>query len=329
MLQDGVWGDFIVLTLISVMWGVRATVVRGDLHSQVRIRHNYDLNDSDIVILFNGREVDGHYSAVSRVDQSKLKSTSISYTKDFDNGVDTTEVNRKFHRLEHGTIIVKGDLYASLVVKAKEFDDVKEDLERVKRGNKKIRKILRQNKKLIINIKRLLGKDKNSKDDDDNIENIETQGETEPELPTNLQVVNTGDVVCDICRRKFPGTGSLRKHIDKIHKGKGKFKSPKCKKVYITKRGQTNCKLKHKGNEKPFECDVDGCDLHLYNMRSKKKHERQQHRDHVREKNKLCQFQDKGCSYRTHTNDNLLHHQRSCKFNPNRVEYKCELCRKG
>ena len=44
--------------------------------------------------------------AVSRVDQSKLKSTSISYTKDFDNGVDTTEVDRKFCRLEHGTIIV-------------------------------------------------------------------------------------------------------------------------------------------------------------------------------------------------------------------------------
>ena len=149
MLQDGVWGDFIVLTLISVMWGVRVTVVRGDSCSQVRIRHNYDLNDSDRVLLFNGREVDGHYSAVSRVDQSKLKSTSISYTKDFDNGVDTTEVNGKFHRLEYGTIIVKGDLYASLVVKGEESGDVKEDLERVKRENKKIRKILRQKKKLI------------------------------------------------------------------------------------------------------------------------------------------------------------------------------------
>ena len=174
ILQDGVWGDFIVLTLISVMWGVRVTVVRGDSCSQVRIRHNYDLNDSDIVLLFNGREVGGHYSSVSRVDQSKLKCTSISYTKDFDNGVDTTklkctsisytkdfdngvdttEVNRKFHRLEHSIIIVKGDLYASLVAKGEEFDDVKEDLERVKRENKKIRKVLRQKKKLIRNMKR-------------------------------------------------------------------------------------------------------------------------------------------------------------------------------
>ena len=50
------------------------------------------------------------------------------------------------------------------------------------------------------------------------------------------------------------------------------------------KRGQTNCELKHKGSEKPFECDVDGCDIRFYNMRSKKKHEKQQHGDHVEEK---------------------------------------------
>ena len=51
----------------------------------MKIRYNYDLMDSDLVLLFNGREVVGHYCAVSRVDQSKLKSTSIYYTKDFDN----------------------------------------------------------------------------------------------------------------------------------------------------------------------------------------------------------------------------------------------------
>ena len=91
-------------------------------------------------------------------------------------------------------------------------------------------------------MKRLLGKDKNSKDDDvenddGNIENIETQSETEPELLTNLQVVNAGDVVCDICRRTFLRIGSLRKHIDKMHKGKGKFKCPKCKKSVHNKKG--------------------------------------------------------------------------------------------
>ena len=154
-----------------------------------------------------------------------------------------------------------------------------------------IRKNLKNKKKLIRNMKRLLGKDKSSKDDgEDDDYNIETQTETDPELPTNLQEVNPGDVVCDICKRKFPGTGSLRKDIDKMHKGKGKFKYQK---VYMTKKGQRNCELKHKGIEKPFQCDVDGCDIHFYSMRSKKKHERQQHRDHVEEKTNYVSFKIK------------------------------------
>ena len=71
--------------------------------------------------------------------------------------------------------------------------------------------------------------------DDDNIENIEIQSETEPELPTNLQVVNAGDVVCDICRRTFLGTGSLRKHIDKMHEEKENLNAKMQKSVHNKK----------------------------------------------------------------------------------------------
>ena len=74
MLRDCVWGDFIVLNLISAMWGVRISVVRGDSCAEVRIRHNCELIESDVVILFNGRELAGNFSAVSRVDQSKTES---------------------------------------------------------------------------------------------------------------------------------------------------------------------------------------------------------------------------------------------------------------
>ena len=94
MLEDCAWGDFIVLNLISAMWGVRISVVRGDSCAEMRIRHKCELIESDVVILFNGRELDGHYSVVSRVDQSKLKATSIAKTKDFDHAVDTIEVQR-------------------------------------------------------------------------------------------------------------------------------------------------------------------------------------------------------------------------------------------
>ena len=70
MLGDCIWGDFIVLNLISAMWGVRISVMRGDSCAELRIRHNCELIESDVVILFNGRQLAAHYSAVSRVDQS-------------------------------------------------------------------------------------------------------------------------------------------------------------------------------------------------------------------------------------------------------------------
>ena len=144
MLEDGVWEDFIMLTLISVMWGVRISVVRGDSCGEVRIRHNCELIESDVVILFNGRELAGHYSAVTRCDQSKLKATQIAKTKDFDYGLDTAEVQKKFHRLDSGQIIVKAAYYASLVAKGEEFDDLKEDFDELKTENKKIKKCLKE-----------------------------------------------------------------------------------------------------------------------------------------------------------------------------------------
>ena len=52
---------------------------------------------------------------------------------------------------------------------------------------------------------------------------MDTQNEIEPELLQNLPKVNPGDVRCDICKRTFPWSMSLQKHIDKMHKGKGKF----------------------------------------------------------------------------------------------------------
>ena len=33
--------------------------------------------------------------------------------------------------------------------------------------------------------------------------------------------------------------------------------------------------------------------------------------------------------YKTHAKQNLVQHMKACKMNPNRKEYKCELCGKG
>ena len=92
-------------------------------------------------------------------------------------------------------------------------------------------------------------------------------------------------MICDICKRRFPGTGSLKKHIEKCIRERGNSNVPSAK-LYIAKKSQRNCELKHKGGEKHFKCDVAGCDIGFFNRRSKKKHERQQHGDHVAQKTK-------------------------------------------
>ena len=46
------WGDSIKLTLISMMWQARITVVYGESLLQEKIRHNGALDNGDIVVVF-------------------------------------------------------------------------------------------------------------------------------------------------------------------------------------------------------------------------------------------------------------------------------------
>jgi hypothetical protein len=63
MLQKNTWGDQIVLTAISMMWGVTISIVnvQHDLHLQ--LRHQRALADADIVLVYNGVS---HYNAAGK-----------------------------------------------------------------------------------------------------------------------------------------------------------------------------------------------------------------------------------------------------------------------
>ena len=53
----------------------------------------------------------------------------------------------------------------------------------------------------------------------------------------------------------------------------------------------------------------------------------EQHGPHVLQKKFQCTYGN--CVYKSHIKSNLVQHEKGCKFNPNRKEYKCELCGKG
>ena len=188
-------------------------------------------------------EISGHYTAVARLDQTKLKCASIKKTAKFDYRMDQTEMDRKFHNL--GEYRSSGEIrLATLIAKEVEYDDLMKMYDEMKRKYKIKNKKLKQKRKLIRNMRRLLGKDKDGGDDDDtddedadeediDDDTVETE-ETEPEVPPIIPQISQGDVTCELCDRKLPGTHSLRKHMDKMHKGKAKYKCTKCKKVFIT-----------------------------------------------------------------------------------------------
>ena len=51
--------------------------MRGDACVELKIRHHEDLINADLILLYNGLEISGHYRSVARLDQTKLKCTSI------------------------------------------------------------------------------------------------------------------------------------------------------------------------------------------------------------------------------------------------------------
>ena len=61
MISYKVYGDLCLLKLIASMWSVRITVVRCDSMNEVRIRHDLPLEKAEIVLLYNGVPVMGHY----------------------------------------------------------------------------------------------------------------------------------------------------------------------------------------------------------------------------------------------------------------------------
>ena len=51
LLEDGFWGDELCLTLISMMWQISITVVKGETFHQIKFRHSESLKNTDLVLV--------------------------------------------------------------------------------------------------------------------------------------------------------------------------------------------------------------------------------------------------------------------------------------
>ena len=63
LLEDGFWGDELCLALISMMWQISITVVKGETFRQIKFRHSKSLKNTDLVLVHcQGR----HYIPASK-----------------------------------------------------------------------------------------------------------------------------------------------------------------------------------------------------------------------------------------------------------------------
>ena len=89
------YGDFIMLKLISSMWAVKITVLRSDSLAEVRFRYDADIDDVDIVLVYNSKPINGHYSPAICVEGGEAETLEIREdlvkSKHYDPEVDRLE----------------------------------------------------------------------------------------------------------------------------------------------------------------------------------------------------------------------------------------------
>ena len=51
LLKEGFWGDELCLGLISMMWQISITVLKGETFHQIKFRHSEILKDTDLVLV--------------------------------------------------------------------------------------------------------------------------------------------------------------------------------------------------------------------------------------------------------------------------------------
>ena len=84
-----------MLKLISSMWAVKITVLRSDSLREVRFRHDADIDDVDIVLVYNSKSINGHYSPAICVEGGEAETLEIREdmvkSKQYDPEVDRLE----------------------------------------------------------------------------------------------------------------------------------------------------------------------------------------------------------------------------------------------
>ena len=80
-----------ILSLLASVWSVRVTIVGSRTLHEIRFRHDLDLELSDIALVFNTSERNGHYSGLIRRNQEVCATRRLTFSKKWDKEKDAAE----------------------------------------------------------------------------------------------------------------------------------------------------------------------------------------------------------------------------------------------
>lgn len=350
ILTDRTWLDSIFLALVSSMWGVRISVVRSDSCKTIDYRHEgkMDLEKVEFVLLFNCDMHMGHYNGTKRIDDMMTTAGKLTRSKGFIEKVDKKErEERGYEKPKSGggggkkpgdggdgggkpgggggglgkdqVGIDKSRLeeLQKMEARLKELQTEREKMQKEREDLK--RKLEEERKKA----------EKKKKGDEDGFGGtkrvpVGSSSESERELPEEVQIVKKHDKRCNLCKLNFDNSAALKRHVQKYHKNKYRYKCGKCGRGFMNQFGYRTHQTQHEsGKSKRLPCVFPGCDLTFGSKRALNTHCNESHNPNPKIwKCKLCKKPFEQKRY-------MDQHYIRCPMNKKKPEFFCEVCGTG
>ena len=114
MKKNLVWGDSVILSLLASMWSIRLKIVGSRSLHEVRFRHYIDLEFTDVALVYNTSEGNGHYNGLLRRNQEVCSTRPLAYSKKWNKQQDAAE---KLSLMQEGAleVIRKAQIQLSIV----------------------------------------------------------------------------------------------------------------------------------------------------------------------------------------------------------------------
>ena len=131
MRKNGTWGDLIMLKVIASMWSCKITVIHADHFFQTKIRHDGQVKEADIILVFNASYHHGHYITTVRTNGENFILGIPEKHECYDRSSDRVEraKRKEFDWAEEGEqelVVLPMDIYKMLMYKSEQYDKMVE-----------------------------------------------------------------------------------------------------------------------------------------------------------------------------------------------------------